>query len=266
MLSSAAVRGDSLLGALHPFTKIVLVGGGMCVALAADEARLPLWAWLGAVLLAAADSGVLRLLVTILFRSVLPLLVSLFAVNTLLGLISGELPWRGDLWLLAASAMGHVDVLGLRIVVCVSSMLLLIATMPPGQLVVALARAGAPPWIGHVVAATLLLLPATVEQAASIAEAQRARGLCTGRGTPLQRLRSSLALTVPLVLSLLQAAEDQAKALDARGFSRVGPRTSYAAVAELDWEPRARRVYGLLVIYLGGWLRGWWPLLPGWLS
>ena len=81
--------------------------------------------------------------------------------------------------------------------------------------------------------AASLLVPRMRVQAGIVASAQRARGL-DPEGSIRRRGRAVLAVTAPTVLGAIEDAEVRTLALEARGFSRPGPRT-------LLWTPRDTR-------------------------
>ena len=76
----------------------------------------------------------------------------------------------------------------------------------------------------YLVVATLEAAPRLRRQAATILEAQRARGLRAG-GSPANRIRALVPLTLPLVLGTLSEVDDRAMALDIRGLGGSHART-----------------------------------------
>jgi energy-coupling factor transport system permease protein len=104
----------------------------------------------------------------------------------------------------------------------------------------ALVRRRVPPQLGYVLAASLGLAGVVGDRIRRIREAQEARGLVVGAG-PWSRLVAARLQIVPLVLGLLDEAGERAMALDARGQTLPGPRTSYvdepdsAAQRALRW-------------------------------
>jgi energy-coupling factor transporter transmembrane protein EcfT len=89
----------------------------------------------------------------------------------------------------------------------------------------ALVERGLPSQALYLVVTTLQLIPRFQAQAHRIQDAQRARGLET-EGTFGQRARALVPLVGPLLLASLMDVEERALALEARGFSHRGPRTS----------------------------------------
>ncbi len=74
----------------------------------------------------------------------------------------------------------------------------------------------------------LRFLPLLAREAERIAKSQASRGAewGTGRAGPLRRVRQALPILIPLFLVSLQRAENLAVAMEARGYSSYGERTS----------------------------------------
>lgn len=75
-----------------------------------------------------------------------------------------------------------------------------------------------------VVGAAVQMVPRTVERAAEIVDAQRARGLDT-EGRVWRRARGVLPLAAPVVFGALTEVEERTMALEARAFSAPGRQT-----------------------------------------
>lgn len=105
-------------------------------------------------------------------------------------------------------------------------------TTTPAELTTDLERRGVSPRLAFVANASVQSVPAMLERAAVITEAQRARGLDT-EGSPLARVRGIVPIVGPVVLGAIGEVEQRTMALEARGFSRPGRRT-------LLWHPADR--------------------------
>lgn len=82
-----------------------------------------------------------------------------------------------------------------------------------------------------VVGAGLETVPRTIERAAEIVDAQRARALDT-EGRFWRRARGVLPLAAPLIFGALTEVEERTVALESRGFSAPGRRTSLRVPAD----------------------------------
>ena len=115
------------------------------------------------------------------------------------------------------------------------------------DLVAALSARGVNGRFAFVLASTLTLLPAIGARLQRIRQAQESRGLVIRRGW-LHRVLAFRLQAVPLVLSLVEDAGTRAQALEARGFSSRGPRTSYREVPDPPFQRVLRMVLLLAAV------------------
>jgi energy-coupling factor transport system permease protein len=108
---------------------------------------------------------------------------------------------------------------------------LLMMLARPDSLMRALVERGLPNQIAYIMVTTLQILPTFQARAQSILDAQRSRGLET-EGSLTTRLRALAPLVAPLIMSSLMEIEERAIALEARAFSRDGPRTSLVSLPD----------------------------------
>jgi energy-coupling factor transport system permease protein len=130
-----------------------------------------------------------------------------------------------------AEGLGFATEAGTRTAACVLVLLLFSFTVSVPDLIASLTARRVPRQFSFVLASTLTLVPAMARRLGRIQHAQQARGLVL-RGGPLSRLAAVRLQMVPLVLGLIEDAGNRSQALDARGFSRPGPRTSYRTLAD----------------------------------
>jgi energy-coupling factor transport system permease protein len=223
---------------LHPLTKITLAG----ILLAGGLALPGFWSTyvlLGLVVAPLAlASGVFRELARLTFKVALPFAISVFLIQGFLWpggtpvIGVGILSLKREGLLFATIATG-------RILLVVSSFLWFAMTTRPDTLMISLAQRGLPPSLAYIIVATIQIVPRFQARAATILDAQRARGLETG-GRFMQRVRAVLPLVVPLILSSLVDVEERALAIEARAFNRPGPKTSLVVITEARWEPAFR--------------------------
>jgi energy-coupling factor transport system permease protein len=139
----------------------------------------------------------------------------------------------------------------------VGSFLLLSLTVRPDRLMIALQQRGIPNALTYIILPTIQIIPHFRAKANTILDAQRARGLET-EGSLRKRVRALAPLAVPLVLGSIIDIEERAIALEARAFSRHGPKTSLMVL--MDSRPQAVVRWLLLagmvlLMTLGFWLR-----------
>ncbi len=111
----------------------------------------------------------------------------------------------------------------LRLFVMAAALALFGLTTPASELVADLERRGVSPRLAFAASATLGAVPALIEQARVVRDAQRARGLDIDGGVAA-RIWGVLPLAGPVVLGTLHGVEQRALALEARAFGRPGRR------------------------------------------
>jgi energy-coupling factor transport system permease protein len=243
---------------LHPLTALAVAGSTAAATTAAAYWPVSLGVALAAAGLAVragAGRRVLAAAATIL----LPLGLSLLMLHGLFfpegrTVLASWGPAR-----VTAEGLGFALELGARTAACVLVLLLFSFTVSVADLVAALAVRRVPPQFGFVLASALTLLPAMAGRLDGIRQAQEARGLVL-RGGLLSRLGALRLQMVPLVLGLIDDAGNRAQALDARGFGRPGPRTSYREVPDPPAQRWGRAVALLLAAAAVAWrLAASWP-------
>ena len=248
---------QSALHSLHPLTKLALIA----LAVAAG-ALLPGTIWVLAIfvfyLMPLAALG--RVLPAFLRSSLLliwPFALSLFLIQgffspgeeILLQLAPFSLKLEGIL--LAANYSA-------RILTWLSAVILLMLITRPDRLMLALTERGLPHQIGYIILTALQIIPRFQKRAETILDAQRARGLET-EGNLFQRLRALIPLTAPLILSSILELDERAIALEARGFTHVGQRTSLTELSDSTMQVVFRwiawiGIIALIVATMFGWL------------
>jgi energy-coupling factor transport system permease protein len=145
-----------------------------------------------------------------------------------------------------------------RILTWLSAVILLMLITRPDHLMLALAERGLPHQIGYIILTALQIIPRFQKRAQTILDAQRARGLET-KGNLLQRLRALIPLTAPLILSSILELDERAIALEARGFTHKGQRTSLTELSDTTAQVVFRWIAMIAIIILivtaaAGWL------------
>ena len=243
-------NGDSLVHGLHPITKVTLLGCWILGAYLAPPAVLAVL--LGVLVIAAVSGGV----ATAVGRAALPILVplgvGLLAIHGFFRSGSGAVLltvgpatlWRDGV-LYAASFLAVLTAF-------VLAGLLFVTTTHPKRLMTGLTQAGVPRKLGYVFVASLQLVPDLQRAAERIVDAQQSRGLDT-RGSIRNRVHGLVSLFSPLLIGALISTQTRSLALEARGFSLDGPRSSLYALSTSRLD-RLLRVGGVVgVVALAGW-------------
>ena len=215
---------------LHPLTALAGAVSAAAITTAAASWPLSVLVALGTGLL-AVRAGVARRVLAAAAVILIPFWGSLLMLH---GLFFPEGHTVLAAWgpaRVTAEGLAFALETGTRTGACVLVLLLFSFTVSVPDLVTALAARRVPRQFSFVLASTLTLVPAIARRLGHISQAQQARGLVL-RGGPLSRLAAVRLQMVPLVLGLIEDAGSRSQALDARGFARRGPRTTYRALAD----------------------------------
>jgi len=137
---------------------------------------------------------------------------------------------------------------GRLLVAFIASILFLQATLPDDLLEALVAR-GASHRIAYVILSAMQTVPRLQATAATILEAQQARGLLVS-GSFGRRLRALVPLVGPVMLGALVEVRERTFALEARGFGARRRRTAYRVVADpaIDRWLRLATVAGMVAV------------------
>jgi energy-coupling factor transport system permease protein len=221
---------QSGLHALHPTTKLALSGLFLTGA-----AVMPGLHWLLALfafglLPLAAWGQVARPLLRTSLALIWPFALSLLLIQGFFA------PGEQVLFRLGPLALKQEGLLlgalfTARILVWLGTATLLMLITRPDHLMQAFTEQGLPHQISYIVLATIQIIPRFQAKAQTILDAQRSRGLET-EGLLTVRLRALLPLIGPLILGSILDVDERAMALEARAFSRRGPKTYLTVLSD----------------------------------
>lgn len=116
----------------------------------------------------------------------------------------------------------------LKVICVVPVALLFIACTDPSEFAASLASIGISYRVGYSVSLALRYIPDVQREYHNISQAQQARGIdLSGKDKLLTRMKNSVAILLPLVLSSLNRIETVSNAMELRGFGRNKKRTWY---------------------------------------
>lgn len=98
-----------------------------------------------------------------------------------------------------------------------------------GELIADLTDRGVSPTAGYLVLACFNVVPQMQQKLATIQEAQTARGF-SNEGNIISRLKGTIVLIAPVILSSILESSERAMTLETHGFGLPGKHTSYIAV------------------------------------
>lgn len=117
----------------------------------------------------------------------------------------------------------------MKVICVVPVALLFIACTDPSEFAASLASIGVSYRIGYSVSLALRYIPDVQREYHNISQAQQARGIdLSGKDKLFTRLKNSVAILLPLILSSLNRIETVSNAMELRGFGKKKKRTWYA--------------------------------------
>ncbi|MDO5721388.1 MAG: energy-coupling factor transporter transmembrane component T [Actinomycetaceae bacterium] len=168
--------------------------------------------------------------------------------------------WSGwGRWHVSAEQLFYQLNVTLKYFAVIPIALLFIVTTSPSEFASSLHRVGVPYKVAYSVSLALRYIPDVQREFRDISHAQQARGIDTSREVPFsQRLRSTAAILIPLLLSSLARIETVATAMELRGFGTGKSRSWYVyrPLQTRDWVALAGSglVLALAVVLL--WVNG----------
>ncbi|MEM8534570.1 MAG: energy-coupling factor transporter transmembrane component T [Chloroflexota bacterium] len=227
---------------LHPRTKLMAAALIMVAAYAVE------WVWLPMILILvllvmAARNGLLRRLMRVVRNIVLPVIISLFLIQGILFPPLDATPLPIGPITLTYEGLLFAFVVSTRLLVLTTTMIMVLQTTHPADLVFALTERGLPRSIGYIILVALQIVPDMSARAKGILDTQRSRGL--EFSTPLQRLRAIVPLFGPLVTGALLDVESRAMALESRAYTVRGLKTHLRQLVDTRIQRIAR--YGMLL-------------------
>jgi energy-coupling factor transport system permease protein len=206
--------------------------------------------------------------VAILFGEILPLIV-LFLMSIPFVLLAGvQKEWLRSLrgaaflaafiflvnvasnfftsgYVLTAVAVENAAAMTLRFVVLVESFSVFFLTTSPDHLGLALEQTRVPYEFAFAFTTAVRFVPVLAEEAQTIMDAQKARGLELEKGGFLKRIRNYVPVLIPLIVSAIRRSLELAEAMESRAWGATKKRTNLYALK------LHRGDFALLVITIG---------------
>jgi energy-coupling factor transport system permease protein len=249
------IQRDSSYHRLNPLTKLVLAMTLIIIVFSLPVLYLPGLIYVLILIPLSYWAKVGKEFITISIRLLLPLFGFLFVMQSLF--YPGGETVIFSFWIFSIKLEGVIFAFhtATRILVMVSSFLLLLLTTHPSTLMSDLARRGVPPALSYIITSTLQILPVMRAKANTILDAQRSRGLDT-HGNMIKRSKSLLPLVGPLIFGSLVDVEERAIAIEARGFNLPGRKTSLVEIRDSRTQAWFRWFLAALILLAFG-IRLW---------
>jgi len=153
-------------------------------------------------------------------RGAMFLATFLFVFNLIFGYISpGTTPY-------GMSPLEYAFAMALRFLVLVESFSIFFLTTSPDHLSLALEQSHVPYEFTFAFTTAVRFVPVLAEEAQTIMDAQKARGLELEKGNFMKRIRNYIPILIPLIVSAIRRSLELAEAMESRGWGASKKRTN----------------------------------------
>ena len=133
-------------------------------------------------------------------------------------------------YVLTATAVETSVAMTLRFVVLVESFSVFFLTTSPDHLGLALEHSRVPYEFAFAFTTAVRFVPVLAEEAQTIMDAQKARGLELEKGGILKRIRNYVPVLIPLIVSAIRRSLELAEAMESRAWGATKKRTNLYAL------------------------------------
>jgi energy-coupling factor transport system permease protein len=133
-------------------------------------------------------------------------------------------------YVLTAAAVETAVAMTLRFVVLVESFSVFFLTTSPDHLGLALEQTRVPYEFAFAFTTAVRFVPVLAEEAQTIMDAQKARGLELEKGGLLKRIRNYVPVLIPLIVSAIRRSLELAEAMESRAWGATKKRTNLYAL------------------------------------
>ena len=127
--------------------------------------------------------------------------------------------------------------LTMRFIVLVTSFSVFFITTSPDKLSLALEKARIPYEFNFAFITAIRFVPVLADEAQTIMDAQRSRGLELDKGNFLKRIRNYIPILLPLIINSIRRSLELAEAMESRAFGATEDRTNLyeLSMTRTDW-------------------------------
>jgi len=145
---------------------------------------------------------------------------------TIIFLTNFLVPFIGAGYVVTAKSLENAAAMTLRFVVLVESFSVFFLTTSPDHLGLALEQTYIPYEFCFAFTTAVRFVPVLAEEAQTIMDAQKARGLELERGSFLKRIRNYIPILIPLIVSAIRRSLELAEAMESRAWGATKKRTN----------------------------------------
>jgi energy-coupling factor transport system permease protein len=156
---------------------------------------------------------------------------------------------------ITAATLENAAAMTLRFVVLVESFSVFFLTTSPDHLGLALEQTRVPYEFAFAFTTAVRFVPVLAEEAQTIMDAQKARGLELEKGGFLKRIRNYVPILIPLIVSAIRRSLELAEAMESRAWGATKKRTNLYALKlhRSDFALLAITI-GVLIVSLYVWI------------
>ena len=129
-------------------------------------------------------------------------------------------------YVLTAQDLEYASAMTFRFVVLVESFSIFFLTTSPDHLGLALEQSHIPYEFCFAFTTAVRFVPVLAEEAQTIMDAQKARGLELEKGNFLTRIRNYIPILIPLIISAIRRSLELAEAMESRAWGAIKKRTN----------------------------------------
>jgi len=133
-------------------------------------------------------------------------------------------------WVFTAFDIEEAAAMTLRFVVLVESFSVFFLTTSPDHLGLALEQSKVPFEFAFAFTTAVRFVPVLAEEAQTIMDAQKARGLELEKGNLMKRIRNYIPVLIPLIVSAIRRSLELAEAMESRAWGACKKRTNLYAL------------------------------------
>ncbi len=129
-------------------------------------------------------------------------------------------------YVLALQDIEYASAMTLRFVVLIESFSIFFLTTSPDHLGLALEQSHVPYEFCFAFTTAVRFVPVLADEAQTIMDAQKARGLELEKGNFLKRIRNYIPILIPLIISAIRRSLELAEAMESRAWGAIKKRTN----------------------------------------
>jgi energy-coupling factor transport system permease protein len=133
-------------------------------------------------------------------------------------------------YILTAADIENAGAMTMRFVVLVESFSVFFLTTSPDHLGLALEQSRVPYEFSFAFTTAVRFVPVLAEEAQTIMDAQKARGLELEKGNFMKRIRNYIPVLIPLIVSAIRRSLELAEAMESRAWGATKKRTNLYAL------------------------------------